>query len=213
MERETCVCGQDPGSPCCGPLSPPANRPWGWWQAVLPGAAFLAVMMFHFVWLGVYPERNPAQDRWSAISAPQQTWLQRYVEAQSYWLGFSYATSLSFAVVAFRRYRERRSCATRKVAIGSAVLSGALPVVGCFLVGCCGSPMLVVYLNLFGAAFLPFAKPLMAGLTLISIILAWWWMSRDGKASAAGAATASDSGGPARADRGNDGIERWNGCE
>ncbi len=209
MEQETCGCGPSSSSPCCGPLNPPAGRPWGWRRLVLPGAVFLAVLMFHFGWLGIFPECNPAQDRWSAISAPQQTWLQRYVEAQGYWLGFSYAMSLSFAAVAFRRYREQSSCATRNVAIGSAALSGALPVAGCFLVGCCGSPMLVVYLNLFGAAFLPFAKPLVAGVTLISIILAWWWMSRNGRTSAAGELQVSDSVSPARADRGIGRIERW----
>jgi hypothetical protein len=36
--------------------------------------------------------------------------------------------------------------------------------------------MLVVYLSLFGARFLPLAKPLAAILTTISIMGAWWWM-------------------------------------
>jgi hypothetical protein len=53
-----------------------------------------------------------------------------------------------------------------------------LALAGCFLVGCCGSPMLVVYLSLFGAWFLPLAKPLVAVVTTISIAAAWWWMRR-----------------------------------
>jgi hypothetical protein len=36
--------------------------------------------------------------------------------------------------------------------------------------------MLVVYLSLFGARFLPLAKPSVAILTTISIMGAWWWM-------------------------------------
>jgi hypothetical protein len=40
--------------------------------------------------------------------------------------------------------------------------------------------MLVVYLNLFGAGFLPLAKPLVAVVTTLSIIGAWWWMKRHG---------------------------------
>jgi len=38
--------------------------------------------------------------------------------------------------------------------------------------------MLGVYISLFGAGFLPFAKPLVAVITTISIILSWWWMNR-----------------------------------
>lgn len=179
MERETCVCGQDAGSPCCSPVSPSADRSLGWRRAILPGVIFLSVLMTHFIWLGLFPERNPAQDRWAAVvPPPDATWLHRYIETQGYWLGLSYALSLSFAAVAFRCYCEQRSCSTKQVAIGSAILSGALPTVGCFLIGCCGSPMLVVYLSLFGAAFLPFAKPLVAGLTVISLAVAWWWMNK-----------------------------------
>jgi hypothetical protein len=40
----------------------------------------------------------------------------------------------------------------KRLAIGGFSLTGFLVATGCFLVGCCGSPMLVVYLNLFGAA-------------------------------------------------------------
>lgn len=69
-------------------------------------------------------------------------------------------------------------CAARNLAIGGVTLSGVLAVAGCFLLGCCGSPMLAVYLSLFGAAFLPFAKPLVAGLTAASLVAGWWWMKR-----------------------------------
>ena len=86
--------------------------------------------------------------------------------------------SPSFAACALRRYRERRLCAARNLAIGGVTFSGFLAVAGCFMLGCCGSPMLVVYLNLFGAAFLPLAKPLMAGVTAVSLAVAWWWLTR-----------------------------------
>lgn len=111
-----------------------------------------------------------------ALAAP--SWIQIYLETQSYWLGFSYALSLTFAVYAFRRYREQRYCAAKNLAIGGVTFSGFLAVAGCYLIGCCGSPMLVVYLSFFGAAFLPFAKPLVALVTSISILAAWWWMNR-----------------------------------
>ena len=65
---------------------------------------------------------------------------------------------------------------------------------GCFLAGCCGSPMLGVYLSLFGASFLPWAKPLVAGLTTAMIAGSYWWMRRReraccGAAGDAGCAT------------------------
>ena len=64
----------------------------------------------------------------------------------------------------------------KKVAVGGVTFSGILAVAGCFLIGCCGSPMFVVWLNIFGAAFIPFAKPFIALVTTISITAAWVWM-------------------------------------
>ena len=146
-------------------------------RAILPATVFVAVAAFHYVWLGFFPEQDPAQSRWVAVD-DERSWLQSYLEAQSYWLGYSYALSFGFAAVALRRYREHQSCGTRNLAIGGVTFSGVLAVAGCYLIGCCGSPMLVVYLNLFGAAFVPLAKPLVAALTTATIAGAWWWMRR-----------------------------------
>ena len=146
-------------------------------RILLPLAVFAAVMLLHFCWLGLFPERDPAQDRWVATATPV-SWWGRYCDGGSYWLGFSYGLSLAFAAVAWRRYREGRFCPGRKLAIGGVTFSGALSVVGCYLLGCCGSPMLAVYLSLFGAAFVPWAGPLIAGLTLLSVLVGSWWMNR-----------------------------------
>jgi len=145
---------------------------------LLPLAVFLVVAAAHFVWSGLFPEVDPAQARWATLAAPETSWLNRYFESQSYWLGYSYALSLAFAVLALRRYREERFCSAKTLAFGGVTLSGFLALAGCFLVGCCGSPMLVIYLSLFGAWFLPLAKPLVAVVTTLSIIGAWWWMKR-----------------------------------
>ena len=48
---------------------------------------------------------------------------------------------------------------------------------GCFLIGCCGSPMLAVYLSLFGAKALGLGKPLMALVTLVSVSCGYWYFS------------------------------------
>jgi hypothetical protein len=146
---------------------------------LLPIGVFLGVAMVHYVWNGLFPEVEPAQARWASLAGGgASSWLQRYIETKSYWLGYSYALSGAFASVALRRYREQPYCSKTSLAIGGVTLSGSLALAGCFLVGCCGSPMLVVYLSLFGAWFLPLAKPLLAGVTTLSIIGAWWWIQR-----------------------------------
>ena len=154
-------------------------------RTTLPLGVSAAVIAVHFVWLGLFPERDPAQDGWATVPALHEpSWLQRYVEAGSYWMGYSYALSLSFAAVAVRWYRERRFCAAGRIALGGITLSGFLAAAGCFLLGCCGSPMLGVYLSLFGAAFLPLAKPLIATLTTGLILGSYLWMRERGKRSA-----------------------------
>lgn len=146
-------------------------------RVLLPTGVFLAVVAAHYVWLGVFPEQARMPNGWATVDAPADPWFWRYVEAQDYWLGFTYALSLAFAASALRRYREERLCTARTLAIGGITLSGFLAVAGCYLLGCCGSPMLAVYLNLFGATFLPMAKPLVAGLSTITILAAWLWMN------------------------------------
>ncbi len=164
-------------------------------RALLPLGVFVAVAVAHYCWCGFFPEPNPIQDRWAAVALPEsKSWLKLYFEDQNYWLGYSYALSLAFAAVALRRYREERFCTHLNLALGGVTFSGFLAVAGCFLLGCCGSPMLVVYLNLFGASFLPLAKPLLAALTTISILGAWWWMNRQRRQSLPdmGASTSSN---------------------
>jgi len=147
--------------------------------AILPGAAFVATLGVHFLWLGLFPDQDPAQSAWAALPPEgPASWLPRYIEAGSFWLGYSYALSVAFAAVALRRYLGNRSCGAGRFAVGGLTFTGLLSVAGCYLVGCCGSPMLVVWLNLLGARFLPFAKPLMAGVTTLSILAAWVWMVR-----------------------------------
>jgi|EBPBio282013_DNA_FD.fasta_scaffold11240_3 hypothetical protein len=146
-------------------------------RLLLPLFVFVTVGFIHFVWSGVFPERNATQDRWQTVVTEESvSWFNRYWETQSYWLGYSYALSLAFVAVAARRYREQRMCAARNLAVGGITLTGFLAVAGCFLIGCCGSPMLGVYLSLFGASFLPFANPLIAVLTTALIAASYWWM-------------------------------------
>ncbi|MHC4127270.1 MAG: hypothetical protein ACYSUA_03720 [Planctomycetota bacterium] len=94
-------------------------------RSALPAAAFIVVLGFHFAWIGLFPEDNPAQNRWVSIGpAAQPSWLARYIEGQHYWMGYVYALSLGFAVIAVRRYVEDRSCRARNFAVGGVTFSG-----------------------------------------------------------------------------------------
>lgn len=145
---------------------------------IMPAVVFAAVFAAHVAWLCVFPERAAEQSQWETVTADDERWWSGYVAGGSYWQGYAYAISAAFVWVAVRRFRERRLFGAGKAAVGGATVSGFLAVAGCFLAGCCGSPMLAVYLSLFGAAFLPWAKPLVAGLTTAMIAGSYWWMRR-----------------------------------
>lgn len=148
-------------------------------RALLPISAFCAVVVIHYLWLALFPATDPAQNEWVTVESVENiSWFGNYIKAQDYFLTFAYAYSIAFAVWSIRRYKESRGARTLGAAIGGITFSGLLAFFGCYLVGCCGSPMLVVWLNLLGAKFLPFAKPLMAAITFISVTIAWALISR-----------------------------------
>ncbi len=138
-------------------------------------AAFLITLIFHYVWLGIFPETDPAQSQWVLVPVERSLW-DLYLETESYWLGYSYALCVAFIVMASQRYLLTRCKTTGRMVFGGVTFTGGLAVLGCFLIGCCGSPMLIVWINLFGAGFVPLAKPLVALVTTCSIVIAWYWM-------------------------------------
>lgn len=170
-----------PAPSCCEPNPAPTDSRASQ-RPALPAATFFLVFLVHFAWTSVFPEGEGETVRWALPAGiPTPSYWERYIETQAHYLGFSYALALAFAAWALRRYRETRLCAARNLAIGGVSFSGALAVATCYLLGCCGSPMIVVYLSLFGTGFLPFARPLIALLTLLSISAAWWWLLHDSK--------------------------------
>lgn len=148
-----------------------------WFNLILPGLVFVAAFAAHFLWRGFFPEQDPLQSQWLSLPA-ESSWLRNYIETKNYWLGYSYGLSAAFASVALRSYLSSPCRESKTFAIGSVTFTGLFAAAGCFLIGCCGSPMLVVWLNLFGAAFIPFAKPFIAIVTTVSIAAAWFWMLR-----------------------------------
>lgn len=102
-----------------------------------------------------------------------------YFAQQEYFLGFSYALAAAFTVYALCKFADDRKRAAAGVA-GGLTLAGGLYAAGCFLLGCCGSPLLAVYLGFLGSSYLAFAKPLVAAVTLLSVIGGYFWLERKG---------------------------------
>ncbi len=107
--------------------------------------------------------------------------LGPYFQAQDYYTGFSYALGAAFAAWAVGGFLRSRQAAIAAGAAGSITLVGVLMTAGCFMIGCCGSPMLGVYLGIFGARALGIGKPLMALVSLISVGTGYWYLSQRAK--------------------------------
>ena len=149
-------------------------------KILYPLATFIAVFSLHAsysIWKGIQVSR-----KWVQIE--DINWLRVYLERRDYFLSLSYAMASAFTVYAFIRFRERRRAGVAGV-VGGLTLTGALYVGGCFLLGCCGSPMLAIYLGLFGSSFLGFAKPLVLILTTTSIAIGFFWLERKCRACCA----------------------------
>jgi hypothetical protein len=89
----------------------------------------------------------------------------------------SYALAVAFTIFAVSRVKFNRNKGIYGV-FGGISLSAALYSFGCFLIGCCGSPMAIVYMGLFGSSFLGFTKPIIFVVTSFSVALGYWRITR-----------------------------------
>jgi hypothetical protein len=148
----------------------------------LPAIVFLAVFAAHALYVDACAMSAPSgwMDFGISANAAGPLGLRAYWRGQDYFVGFSYALAAAFATWALSRsifLRQGRAVAAGAAA-GGVTLVGALMAGGCFLIGCCGSPMLAVYLSLFGAKALGLSKPLMALVTFVSVSCGYWYLSR-----------------------------------
>lgn len=145
----------------------------------LPVIVFLAVLAVHALYIR-HVSAAPA-DVWAdadVIPSSGPWGLGPYLLAQEYFQGFSYALGAAFSTWAIGQFVRTRRAAMAAGAAGSVTLVGLLMAAGCFLIGCCGSPMLGVYLALFGAKALGIGKPLMALVTFLSVSIGFFVLSR-----------------------------------
>ena len=143
----------------------------------LPLLVFAAVLLGHFLY--VTQEPASAGGPWAdyEFDAPDETRLDRYTASGDYWLGLSYGLSGAFASWCFLYVLKLRR-ESLAAGAGGLTLAGVLWAGVCFLTGCCGSPMLPVYLGLLGPKFLSVTKPLTFVITLLSITVGLAWMLR-----------------------------------
>ncbi len=160
-------------------------------RKILPLVAGLIAFGAHIAWYVLYPVSNASG--WGTVNPAFSDSLQAYFVSGAPWLGASYALSAAFTVYALLIFRENR----RKAAVGTAgglAAMGILYSVGCFALGCCGSPMLPIYLSLFGGKLAGLGGPLMFGLTVLSVGIGFLILGRKGRCACAGPC-AEDVGG------------------
>ena len=133
----------------------------------LGAVAFVTVFVGHVLYLRYLA--SASQRGWADnFNSPVSFW-EGYIIGKDYFVSFSYALSASFAVWATARFVYSRRRAAAIGAFGGVSLATVLAAAGCFLIGCCGSPMLPIYISLFGTHAAGIGKLLMALISLVSI--------------------------------------------
>lgn len=137
---------------------------------------FVLVFLSHLIYsIWKFSHVSKQWDQIESIS-----FLLLYLNQQNYFLSYSYALFAAFTVYALLTFFQNLKKRVVGV-ISGFTLTGFLYVSGCFLLGCCGSPMLAVYLALFGSSFIRFTKPLTAIITTASVSAGYFWINKKNK--------------------------------
>lgn len=134
-----------------------------WTVAVL---AFICVVASHATY---YLLSFPGFTFWRA--------LERYLLTQDAFMGLSYGLTVSFTLFALATLLQGQKKGIAGL-VGGVSLTGFLYFAGCFLLGCCGSPMLAVYISLFGSKAAGLGKPITFALTLVSVLIGYILLAR-----------------------------------
>jgi hypothetical protein len=140
-------------------------------KKLIPSAIFITAFAMHLIYLLII--RNPG-------CGPPPT-LSGYFRNGDVFLGFSYALGAAFSVWSFILFIACRSTSSAAGAAGGTVLTTGLAAAGCFLTGCCGSPMLAVYAGVFGVGTFSIPKWVVALLTVSLCGISVWLQKRGRK--------------------------------
>lgn len=132
-------------------------------KIIITLATFVIVFILHILYFKI-----------TESSCAGSEWFQKYIKEEWYFLGISYALSFAFMAFAFLKFKKNRKAAL-KVAFSGGILTIFLWFT-CFLFGCCGSPMLVVYLNLIGLSKLKLSKLILLIMTIVFIAIGYIWL-------------------------------------
>lgn len=133
---------------------------------------FLFTIVVHFVLTDFAVYRVESQ--WEEVSLTSH--IVNHFTNKNIYLGYSYAIASAFASLCLLNLITASGGlkqSIRGITI-SAILWGTI----CFMSGCCGSPMLAVYLSLFGSAVVGVTKPITAAITTLSIALSYYYVLR-----------------------------------
>ncbi len=145
--------------------------------------AGLAAFGAHISWYVLFPASNAAG--WGNVAPLFSDSLRGYFTSGAPWLGASYALSAAFTAYALLVFRDNRRKAAAG-AVGGIAAMGVLYAVGCFAIGCCGSPMLPLYLGLLGGKVAGIGGPMMFGLTLLSVGIGFLILGRKARCACEG---------------------------
>lgn len=143
----------------------------------MPPMVFIVVFALHVIYIR-HIAAMPSAGWADSLTVDGFLGLGPYFRAQEYYVGFSYALGAAFTMWAVLQFMRSRRADTATGAVGGITLVGLLMAAGCFLLGCCGSPMLAVYAGIFGAKALGASKIIMALVTLLSVSCGYWCLSR-----------------------------------
>lgn len=152
-------------------------------RKVFAVVAGLVAFGAHVSWYVLFPASNSAG--WGNVAPLFSDSLRIYFTSGAPWLGASYALSAAFTAYALLIFRENRRKAAAG-AVGGLAAMGVLYAVGCFAVGCCGSPMLPIYLSLLGGKVAGIDGPIMFGLTLLSVGIGFLILGRKARCACEG---------------------------
>jgi len=137
--------------------------------------AAVSTFCIYLAWSVSAPGTNASKGGTVPISISER--IGTFVAGDGVWLGASYALSAAFTVYAFMILRENRKRAVAGMT-GGLVATGGLYMFGCYALGCCGSPMLPIWLGLFGAKGAHLGGPVVFAFTLASMAVGFFLLRR-----------------------------------